>query len=301
MPHRSPISSVTPFRTVARPVAIEGVGLFCACRCAVTIRPAGAGQGVRLSRVDLPGAPGVLATAASVLARPRQTVLRLTGEPGETIQTVEHLLSALVGVGITDALIEVHGPEIPLADGSAKPFVDAILAAGVVDSPAGPGPALASRPIVVATPLEVGEGDARLVALPANGPFLDITYDLDYGPGAPMSPQSAYYRHNYDQPDAQAYARDIAPARTFTTAAEAQQLRAAGLFAHLAPGDVVVLGPDGPVGCELRFANEPARHKLLDVMGDLALAGRPIHARVNAARSGHALNQRMALALASLP
>jgi UDP-3-O-acyl-N-acetylglucosamine deacetylase len=271
--------------------------------------PARAGDGVRFVRVDgaHSGSAPIPALAAHVRARPRQTVLAHPAAPAGrspagaevSVQTVEHLLSALVGTGCTDALVEVDGPEIPLADGSSAAFVAAILAAGVVPSP-GSMHAPPLTPIEVATPIEVVEGEARIVALPASGPFLDVTYDLDYGPGAPMTPQSGYYRHDYLATDSAAYARDIAPARTFATKAEAEQLRAAGLFAHLAPGDVVVLGPEGPIGTTLRFRNEPARHKVLDVIGDLALAGRPIFARINAARSGHALNHRMAQILASL-
>ncbi len=294
-------------RTVAARAEVSGPGLFCAQRCKVVINPACAGEGVRFVRVDgaCAGSPAIPALAANVRARPRQTVLALPGQSGgggPSVQTVEHILSALVGTGCTDALIEVDGPEIPLADGSSAAFVAAILGAGVVSSVGGEGALNASPlvPIEVTTPIEVVEGEARIVALPASGPFLDVTYDLDYGPGAPMTPQSGYYRHDYSAPDAQAYARDIAPARTFATKAEAEQLRAAGLFGHLAPGDVVVLGPEGPIGTELRFRNEPARHKVLDVIGDLALAGRPIFARINAARSGHALNHRMAQILASL-
>lgn len=290
--------------TIGRPVEVAGPGLFCARVCRVVIRPAPAGHGVVFKRVDVEGGGATIAAlAGNVRARPRQTVLAAAGVGGSTtpvtVQTVEHILSALVGTGCGDVLVEVDGPEIPLADGSSAAFARAILEAGVVrsegaDSTAGPAP------IVVTTPIEVAEGDARIVALPSSGPVLDVTYDLDYGPGAPMGPQSGYYRHDYAKPDAAAYAAEIAPARTFATQAEAEQLRAAGLFGHLSPGDVVVLGASGPIGTALRFRNEPARHKVLDVIGDLALAGRPIFARINAARSGHALNHRMAQILSTL-
>ncbi|MGD9691131.1 MAG: UDP-3-O-acyl-N-acetylglucosamine deacetylase [Phycisphaerales bacterium] len=290
-------------RTLARPAQVEGVGLFCPQRCRLVMLPAKAGEGVRFRRMDLAGQPEMAAQASLVVARPRQTVLAVPASAPATgarpsVQTVEHLLSALLGLGISDVCIELHGPEVPLGDGSARPFVEAILSAGIVELPDSAQENL--RPIVVSAPIEVAEGDGRITALPAEGSHLDVTYDLDYGRGAPMPPQSAYYRHEYARPDAAAYRRDIAPARTFCTRNEAEDLRAAGLFGHLQPGDVLVLDADGPIGGALRFANEPARHKLLDVLGDLHLAGRPIFGRINAARSGHALNHRMALALASL-
>lgn len=299
--------------TIGRPVEVAGPGLFCARACRVVIRPAPAGHGVVFRRVDAEGGGATIAAlAGNVRARPRQTVLASAGgggrgggggggdvAPAVTVQTVEHILSALVGTGCGDVVVEVDGPEIPLADGSSAAFARAILEAGVVRS-VGAERVPVAAPIVVTTPIEVGEGDARIVALPSSGPVLDVTYDLDYGPGAPMGPQSGYYRHDYAKPDAAAYAAEIAPARTFATQAEAEQLRAAGLFGHLSPGDVVVLGASGPIGTSLRFRNEPARHKVLDVLGDLALAGRPIFARINAARSGHALNHRMAQILATL-
>ncbi|MBL8758514.1 MAG: UDP-3-O-acyl-N-acetylglucosamine deacetylase [Phycisphaerae bacterium] len=293
--------------TIGRPVEVAGPGLFCARVCRVVIRPASAGHGVVFKRVDAEGGGATIAAlAGNVRARPRQTVLAASGAGGGvvpvTVQTVEHILSALVGTGCGDVLVEVDGPEIPLADGSSAAFARAILEAGVVPSVGSVGSSARppSVPIVVTTPIEVAEGDARIVALPSSGPVLDVTYDLDYGPGAPMGPQSGYYRHDYAKPDAAAYAAEIAPARTFATQAEAEQLRASGLFGHLSPGDVVVLGASGPIGTALRFRNEPARHKVLDVIGDLALAGRPIFARINAARSGHALNHRMAQILSTL-
>lgn len=254
----------------------------------------------------MPGSARIPARADRVVARPRQTVLAAAITPGGSgpvpaVQTVEHLLSAMTGVGITDALVLVSGPEVPLGDGSAAPFVDALLGAGIVPAERDPGVTHAPLiPIIVQQAIELVEGDARITALPTEGPYLDMTYDLDYGAGAPMPPQSAYYRHDYTSTDPAGYRRDIAPARTFCTETEAAQLRAAGLFAHLKAGDVVVLGAEGPIGGTLRFSNEPARHKLLDVLGDLSLAGRPIFGRINAARSGHALNHRMAMVLGSL-
>lgn len=297
---------------------MSGVGLFCPARCTVTIRPAPFGHGLRFLRTDFlsatptPAAAGapdptpprtIPATVQFVVARQRQTVLALPplkGAPhapsADTVQTVEHLLSALAALGITDALIEVTGPEIPLADGSALVFVTALRDAGIVTLPGPPVP-----PLVVSAPIDLTDGDARVQAWPipmsAAGPTLEACYHLDYGPAGPIPVQSAAFDLTAADPDIDAYAKTIAPARTFCTKAEALALRGAGLFAHLTAKDVPVIGPDGPVEGSLRFHDEPARHKLLDLLGDLSLAGRPIHARVVATRSGHALNHRLAAAI----
>ncbi len=289
-----------PARTLATAVHFDGVGLFCPVQCAVTVRPRGAGegtgQGIFFRRVDSDG-QFISATVGNLLARPRHTVLgRPDGAANQTVQTVEHLMSALAALGVSDALVEVRGPEVPLTDGSAGVFARAIVQAGVVEIA---GQTVA--PLVVKERIEVSDGGAMVVAEPlheARGvPTLAAAFNLDYGPGAPLPRQSAAFNVDFATPDVAAYLREIATARTFCTVQEAHAMRAAGMFTHLTPADVPVIGPNGPVEGTLRFSDEPARHKVLDLIGDLALAGRPIHARVTATRSGHALNHRMATAI----
>ena len=291
-------------RTLAKPVHFTGTGLFCPAACEATIRPAtDPSRGLIFRRVDLPGSPEIPVHHRHVIARERQTVLAL-GEvrgssPAPSVQTIEHILSALAGCGINAALIDISGPEVPMMDGSSKPFTDALLKAGIV-----PIAGHTVQPIVVGAPVDIREGAARIQALPfepakaPTTPTLEITYALEFDAGEPIPSQTAYFELVHTQPDADLYAAQIAPARTFCTEAQARLMAAAKLHTHLSPRDVLVISASGPIDNTLRFADEPARHKVLDVIGDLTLAGRPIHGRIIANRSGHALNQRLAAALA---
>src|SRR5690606_8732256 len=146
----------------------------------------------------------------------------------------------------------------------------------------------------VAEPVTVSRGEASITALPRQTSGWSVRYELDYGPGGPMLPQAAVWDGT-----AAMYTREIAPARTFCTDREAEAMRRAGLFANLSPREMLVIGPDGPIENTCRFENEPARHKLLDVIGDLSLVGRPIQADIVARRSGHALNHELARLLAA--
>ncbi len=277
----------TPRRTLARGARVEGVGLFTAAAARCTIRPSGPGTGVLLRRSDVPGAPPFPAALASLSDRPVHPAFRAIdprcttlGPAHAGVSTVEHVLSALAGLGVTDALVEVSGPELPILDGSAAPFVGAILDAGLHEI------APPSAPIRLRAPVVVEAGGATIAAEPADA--FSASYSLDYGPGSPVPAQRAEWSG-----DPSAYAAEIAPARTFCLRAEAEAMRAAGLFAHLTPRDMLVLDAAGPIDNTLRFPDEPARHKLLDLIGDLALLGRPLLARVRAERSGHALTHRL--------
>lgn len=291
---------------MAREARFEGPGLFNPDRARVAVCPAPGGHGLVFERTDLPGKPRIPAIAERTVARERQTVLAAAGaQPGASVQTVEHLLSALTGLGITDARIEIAGPEVPLLDGSAGPFAAGLVSAGIVDAPGDTPEQRWRSAVVVEEPVTLQDRLSTIQALPleadAQGPRLVIEYHLHYGPAYPQLRGVFRYTHRWAQPDAQAYTRDLAPARTFCTDQEAQAFRQAGAFAHLDASSVLVLAPEGPVGSALRFDDEPARHKALDVLGDLALAARPVHARVLATRSGHNLNQQLAARLAALP
>lgn len=301
----------TPAVSLRGPAVVRGTGLFTSRDATLTIRPAEAGHGFVFRRTDLPGSLPIPALAAHCTADPalpsRNTTLiadprRPTSVSNPTIATVEHVLSALAGLGVTDALIEVDGPEVPIGDGSALPFVEAIDRAVLVELPT-----LASAAIVVARKVEVpdartppGESGPVVVFEPAaageheRGPWL--SYELDYGPGSGIARSTVAFSITPE-----AYRREIAPARTFCLDHEARSLQAAGFFARLTPRDLLVLDATGrPIDNAFRFADEPARHKLLDLLGDLTLAGRPIRGRVAARRSGHLLNQAAALAARSM-
>lgn len=328
MHDRSPAqhSPLITRRTVSRPITIEGVTLFTGAPGRIEIRPnfetvsTGGRDSTRGVRFCVHGAGGQTQTFAAhidnLASEARRTVLRAPAAisaqsaPVATagVQTVEHLLSALWGLGITDALIDVQGPEVPVGDGSSLFFVEALRPH--VAQLKGP----VCDPIVITRRIEiVDERDpgVKIVATPLErasvAPRLELQYDLDYRPqqtGITLR-QSYTYVHQWSElgeggEAAIAYARELAPARTFCTFAEAQALRQAGLFSHLSPRDMLVLGPDArPIENALRFDDEPARHKVLDMLGDLALVGtcRPIVGCVHATRTGHAHNHRMAAAL----
>lgn len=283
-------------RTLAHAASVEGVGLFTARPARITIAPAEQRSGIVFIRADLPGRPVIPATVDRAVSEPSRlglplpTPVRCTilaDAPAQAyVVTVEHVMSALAGLGVSDARVEVHGPELPACDGSARPFVRAILDAGLVDHEHGPAPIVLTRAITV------GSAESGLiVARPCDGGSASFRYELDYGPGALIPASAASWSPGDD------YAASVAPARTFCLATEAQAMRAVGLLAHLSPRDMLVIGPDGPVDNEYRFPDEPARHKLLDLIGDVALTGRPVHARITATRTGHLLNHAMARAL----
>ncbi|MEX0876609.1 MAG: UDP-3-O-acyl-N-acetylglucosamine deacetylase, partial [Phycisphaerales bacterium] len=173
--------------------------------------------------------------------------------------------------------------EIPIMDGSAREFVRVFQAVGIQSL------ADDTRPVRITAPIAVHEGDATITIEPAERPH--YTYRLEY-PNGPIPPATAEW-----DGDRRAYIEGIAPARTFCLEHEAQAMRDAGLFGHLSYRDMLVIGDDGPIENEYRFPDECARHKLLDLIGDLALVGGPLIARVTAVRSGHALAHRAARAI----
>lgn len=272
-----------PRRTIARPVTLEGPALFTGADAEITIRPADAetGTGILLrshhhtaaltiaNLSDRPIHP-VFATV-----KPRCTSIRVHDH---AVGTVEHLCSALAGLGITDAILETNAPEIPILDGSALSFVQAILAAGRVDLHA------RIEPVTLDRPITIRDADAFITAEPSDPDHpIDYHYTLDYGPSSVIPPGAA--RWTGDPHD---YETSIAPARTFSTLTEATHMQSLGLFARFTPRDLLVVGPQGPIENAYRFPDEPARHKLLDLIGDLALLGRPLYAKVHAHKTGHA-------------
>lgn len=291
------ISSCTR-QSLARTATVRGEGLFTGRPAAATVHPSPPGSGIVFVRTDLPGRPCIAADARSLSPTPvhpafsrmpaRSTSLGLPGVP-PLVSTCEHLLSALAGLGVTDATVELDGPELPIGDGSAAEFVRAIDTAGLASLNASLDPIRLREPIRVSD-----ESGGFIEATPAQSP--EFRYELDYGPTAPIPPQAASWNG-----DASTYRGDIARARTFCLEDEARAMLAMGLFAGLSPRDLLVFGPAGPIDNSLWSENEPARHKLLDLIGDLALAGRPLCARVVASRSGHALNHTLALRLMTMP
>ena len=202
---------------------------------------------------------------------------------------VEHVLAALAGLRIDNCTIELDAAEPPGLDGSALGFVTALTGAGVVLQPA-------RRPIYAVTETVVVRSSGATLALhPTATPELRVSYRLNYGHGSPINPQT----HTVSVRPA-TFVHDLAACRTFLTEAEAADLRALGVGRHLSASDLLVFGPSGPIQNTTRFADEPARHKILDLIGDLALCPFDVAGHAVAYRSGHALNVDLARTLSAL-
>lgn len=269
-------------RTLRRPASVRGVGYWSGRENLVEITPAGPDTGVVFVRADLADEARVPADVAYRVEASSRTNLSCGAA---RVEMVEHLLSALAGLGIDNCIVRVHGEEMPGLDGSAQAFVEAVDAAGVaeLDAPA--------EPIVVDSVIRVGDAASWIEASPPRFAGLSVEYELDYGTG-PIGRQMFAMDVTPD-----AYRRSLAAARTFLPAEDARQLLASGRGLAATTDDLLVFGPDGPIGNALRWPDECARHKVLDLVGDLSLVGRPIHAHVRACRSGHRLNGELAARL----
>lgn len=272
-------------RTLAKIAELSGIGLHSGAFVRVRIKPEHEGRGIRFVRVDLPGSPPISSRDIDLHCPPFRTGLK-NGKA--EVHTVEHLMSALAGLGVSDAEIEIDGAELPGLDGSARGYVEALLEAHVVDSGARD-----IRPIVVDRVLRVEDGPASLEALPfENG--LKISYALHY-PGHALAQGRFEFEFS-----AENYLREIAPARTFAIKPEAEKMLALGFGKGANTENTVVVDGDRAIGTELRFADEPVRHKILDLIGDLYVTGRPLHAHLIGKFSGHKANRAMALKLLEL-
>ncbi len=275
-------------RTVQGTAEVRGVGLHTGAATTLRVGPAPADSGVVFVRTDLPGRPRIPVSVDRVVDRGRRTAL---AEGPAEIHTIEHLLSACHGMQVDDLLVEIDGVEVPGMDGSALPFAEMLRRAVPAEIPDAP-----RRELVLRGPEGVVEAgtDATLTALPWDR-GLQLSYTLDYGPGAPFAPQ-----HVSLPVTPEAYLSDIAPARTFVLEIEAKKLREMGLGKGATTENTLVVGPGGPVDNRLRFPDEYARHKTLDLMGDLFLLGADLKAHVTAVRSGHAANAALVKRLTAL-
>ena len=274
-----------PQQTIRRAVTVAGKGYWSGRPCRVEFLPAAANTGIAFLR-----SVGDVSVRIPVAVESRVDATARTNlaVAGVRVQMVEHAVSALVGLGIDCCLVKVSAEELPGLDGSAQGFVAALDDAGIerLGAPV--------EPIVDREPCRIGDGDAWIEALPPVHPGLSVEYELDYGPG-PIGRQMLVIRVTPE-----AYRTELARARTFITEPEARRLRAAGLAAEVTARDLVVFGAEGPIDNPLRWPDECVRHKVLDLVGDLALAGRPVHAHVRASRSGHRLNAMLAERLRTL-
>jgi len=268
-------------RTIKEPGSLVGTGLHTGRRCQLTVKPGRAGQGIIFKRVDLPGKPEILARAESISPDRRATSL---GKNEEIIaRTVEHLLAAASGLKLDNLIVELDGPELPAGDGSGWIYYKLFLESGIIEVET-------SRKIYwLKEPIILSSGKSKLIALPLAGNIFEVKpifeYYLDYGKNPPGKASVSYQigGDNFEQ---------VITARTFALADEVEALKAAGLAKGGTEDNALIYGDDGP-DKTLRIDGEPAYHKLLDLIGDIYLAG-PVIARFIGIRSGHGLNQEMA-------
>jgi UDP-3-O-[3-hydroxymyristoyl] N-acetylglucosamine deacetylase len=271
--------SVRQQRTLARSATVEGFGYWSGQDVRVKFKPAPPDSGVVFVRSDLGPAKRIPALVQHRIETPRRTTL---SAGGASVEMVEHVMAALAGLWIDNCEVWVDRPELPGCDGSSLPFVQALDAAGIV---------LQDRPRTVMCVTEttrVGNEECWVEAQPSPSPGLHLKYRLDYGPDNPIGRQTLEL-----EVEPIAFRRELAPARTFILKEEADWLRTRGLGARVTPRDLLVFDDNGPVDNELRFDAECVRHKALDMIGDLALAGCDIVGRFVAYRSGHRLNAEL--------
>ena len=262
-------------RTIRRTASVTGVGYWSGKTVTVEFRPAPEDHGRVFVRA---GEPPVAIPALVGHRAPAERRTNLAAD-GVTLQMVEHVLAALAALEIDNVAVHLDGDELPGCDGSALDFTEALVTAGVVAQER------RVRPVTVTGFHRLGDDHAWIEVRPTTLAGLTIRYELDF-PECPAIGRQVY--QTFVTPDG--FRRELAPARTFIREAEAKALHDRGLATHVRMSELLVFGDHGPIGNTLRYADECVRHKILDLVGDLALAGRPIHAEIAAYRSGHRLN-----------
>ena len=273
--------------TLAQPVSFDGIGVHTAVPARLTLHPADPGTGIVFHRTNLPcgGDRFIPAQMIHAVTSDLATRLALADDPGEGVGTVEHVLAALLALGVDNALVEVDGPEVPILDGSAQPFVEGIDAASLVHH------AAPRRVLQVLKSVRVADGRAFAELAPfADGLALDVAIDFD-APAIGRQRKSVVL-------DATVFRHEIARARTFGLIADAERLWRVGLARGSSFENTLVFATDRLLNpAPLRFGDECVRHKMLDAIGDLALAGMPICGAFRSVRGGHALNRAVLAAL----
>lgn len=267
-------------QTLKGECSYTGVGIHTGMESTVTFKPAPPDSGIAFARVDLPDAPRIPASIRCVVQSadyPRRTTL---AQGPVRLYTVEHVLAALVGLGVDNAVVELDSDEpAEPTDGSCKPFVDILRSTGFEQQDA------PLQYLEIVEPIAYDEGDVHIVASPHDG--FRLSFTIDY-PNPTIGTQFASFEVTEDT-----FLNEIAPARTFALAKDVEDLQKRGLIKGGSLDNAIVVGDDGIVNkSDLRFPDEFVRHKILDLLGDLALLGKPIRGHVYASKSGHATNVR---------
>jgi len=267
-------------RTISRPTTVAGFGYFSGRDVRVEFRPASVGTGVTFVRRDLQPKARITVRPELRIDVPRRTTLEAGGA---RVEMVEHILAALAGLDIDNCEVWVDAPEMPGCDGSAQQYVEALDGAGIMEQGA------PVRQLVVDRVIRVGDEHKWIEARPPRWAGLSISFELAYDVAGPIGIQ------NYSlDVTPESFCRELAGCRTFIMEDVAQAMVAQGIGKRVTPQDLLIFGPNGPIDNPLRFADECVRHKVLDVVGDLALTGCEVEAHVVAHGSGHQLHAELA-------
>ncbi|MDN5788610.1 UDP-3-O-acyl-N-acetylglucosamine deacetylase [Pseudorhodobacter sp.] len=269
--------------TLKSEAVFTGTGLHSGAAVRMVVKPASADYGIWFRRVDILSGDTMIPARWDAVVPSRLCTLVANGA-GHTVSTIEHIMAALAGCGVHNALIEIDGPEVPILDGSSRNFVDGILAKGVRSQ------SVPVRAIRILSPIEVRDGDAVARLEPSE--MLEIDFRIDFSDAAIGKQKKVLNMSNG------AFVRELCDSRTFCRQADVDAMRANGLALGGSMENAVVFEGDkvlSPGG--LRHADEPVRHKMLDALGDLSLAGGPILGRYVGLRAGHALTNRLLHAL----
>ena len=256
--------------TIAKPASVEGIGLHLGERCRLTFKPAAPRSGVQIKRIDLENATAIRATVDQVSETERRTQL---GNGENTVHTVEHVLAAIAAIGIDDIEIEMDGPEPPIVDGSAAPFYDALCRAGLA--------AIEGQPeiLTLSEPVRIIDGESVYEAFPASNLELDVTIEFAHPLIGRQSTRICVDRESFES--------ELSAARTFGFVREVEWLRSRGLIRGASIENAIVLDDAGLLSGPLRWSDEFVRHKTMDCIGDLALTGARVHARIVAIKPSH--------------
>ena len=272
--------------TIAASCVVHGRGYWSGREVTVSIHPAAVNSGIRFIRTDLESA----ADCPALIDAREEASLRTNLSAGSArFEMIEHLMAALYALEVDNCTIEVDAEELPGLDGSSLAFADALRESGLIVQ------AASRKPLTIREPFRVGDSSGWIEAAPTRGRTPSFEYRLSFDDQSPVPSQS--YRVELTP---QRFMREVAPARTFVTAEQAEAIRAQGLAPHVTHQDLLVIGEHGPIDNDYRFTNECARHKTLDLIGDLALAGVDLIGSFTSFRGGHRLNAKMAERLAAL-
>ncbi len=282
IPESKTLAPLRKQTTISQSVSVSGYGFWSGQDIELKFQPASANSGIVFVRTDLPGHPRIPAIIQNRINGPRRTTLVAEGCP---VEMVEHVLAALAGLNIDNCEIHVNRAEMPGDDGSSKAFSDALNQTEVIELDA------ERETIRVTSTTRVGDENSWIQAEPVEQDQYELAYHLEYA--CPSIGTQTYQTHVTPE----IFATEIAPARTFVLLEEAQELQKKGLGQRVRYQDILVFGPQGPIDNQVRFENECARHKLLDMIGDFSLSGFDLIGKFTASRSGHRLNSQLVFAL----